>query len=88
MSTENEWVELPNGYGLMIKEGEQGREYWTDEIGGGVLVWHTALCDQYTLLAAIVEENRRQVAERQGYGTKGKPYPWITDDYCDEEFCG
>ncbi len=42
---------------------EQGREYFSDEVGGGVQVWHTALVDQSTLLAAIVQEQAFQKLE-------------------------
>jgi hypothetical protein len=50
-------IRLPNGCTLYWKETEQGREYFSDEVGGGVNVWHTALVDQSTLLAAITQEN-------------------------------
>lgn len=56
-------VSLPNGCTLYWRDTEQGREYISDEIGGGVQVWHTALVDSATLLAAIVNEetlNRRE----------------------------
>jgi hypothetical protein len=48
---------LPNGCHLYYKDNEAGgRTYWSDEIGGGVMVWDTCLVDQDTLLAAIVQE--------------------------------
>jgi hypothetical protein len=56
-------VRLPNGCTLFWITGEQGREYYSDEIGGGVEVWHTALVDQSTLLAAIVQEQAFQQLE-------------------------
>lgn len=49
-------ITLPNGCTLYWRMTEQGREYFSDEVGGGVAVWHTALVDQSTLLAAIVME--------------------------------
>lgn len=58
-------IELPNGCRLYWRSTEQGREYFSDEVGGGVGVWQTALVDQSTLLAAIVmeEAHRRLEAE-------------------------
>ena len=56
-------VRLPNGFTLYWKMTEQGREYYSDEVGGGVIVWHTALVDQSTLLAAIVQEQAFQKLE-------------------------
>lgn len=56
-------ISLPNGCTLYWKETEQGREYISDEVGGGVQVWHTALVDQSTLLAAIVQEQTFQKQE-------------------------
>jgi len=46
---------------------EQGREYISDEVGGGVKVWHTALVDESTLLAAIVQEQTFQKLEHVIY---------------------
>jgi hypothetical protein len=48
---------LPNGCTGYWETTEQGRCYISDEIGGGVKVWHTALVDQSTLLAIITQEN-------------------------------
>jgi hypothetical protein len=56
-------VRLPNGCTLHWITGDQGREYFSDEVGGGVQVWHTALVDQSTLLAAIVQEQAFQKLE-------------------------
>jgi hypothetical protein len=53
---DNGWIPLPNGCALYWRMTEQGREYVSDEVGGGVQVWHTALVDDSTLLAAIVKE--------------------------------
>lgn len=50
---------LPNGCFLWWEYDEVGgRRYWTDEIGGGAVVWDTAIVDKSTLLAAIVHEER------------------------------
>lgn len=57
------YVPLPNGCSLHWRMTEQGREYFSDEIGGGVNVWHTALVCQSTLLAAIVKEMEFQMLE-------------------------
>lgn len=55
---------LPNGATLYREEnGVGGHRYWSDEVGGGVCIWDTCLTDKSTLLAAIVEEQRREREE-------------------------
>jgi len=51
-------VELPNSCMLYWKTDKlvNCRIYSSDEIGGGVEVWNTALVSSDTLLAAILEE--------------------------------
>ncbi len=58
-------VRLPNGCTLywVTDKAVGGRKYISDEIGGGVEVWHTALVDQSTLLATIVQEQAFQKLE-------------------------
>lgn len=52
--------QLPNGSTLYRELNEAGgHRYWSDEIGGGVVVWDTCLVASDTLLAAVVEEERR-----------------------------
>ena len=58
-------ADLPNGHELFVEDTEQGRAYWSGEIGGGVMVWHTALCAESTLMAAMVEESRAQWIDRR-----------------------
>jgi len=58
-------VALPNGHHLFWTTGALGREYVSDEIGGGVQVWHTALVDETTLLAAVVQEAKFQRLEQE-----------------------
>ena len=48
--------QMGNGYTLLVEETEQGRAYWTDEVGGGVCVWHTALVSRSSLLEAMAHE--------------------------------
>lgn len=58
---------LPNGCTLYWKTDHSiggAREYVSDEIGGGVMVWNTALVDETTLLAAIVQEAALRTIER------------------------
>lgn len=56
---------LPNGCTLYWCENEVGgRTYYSDEIGGGVMVWDTALVCQTTLLAAMAMENALEIKER------------------------
>ena len=57
--------ELPNGCTLYWKVGDMGREYFSDEIGGGVIVWLPALVDASTLLAALEQEATCKYTERQ-----------------------
>ena len=48
---------LPNGCTLFWRRNEAGgRTYTSDEIGGGVTVWDTALVAESSLLAAMVIE--------------------------------
>lgn len=57
-------VPLPNGCGLIWKENDVGgRVYYSDEVGGGVVVWDTSLVDDSTLLAALTQELTLRVAE-------------------------
>lgn len=50
---------LPNGCTLYSRpNGVGGTVYYSDEVGGGVLVWDTSLVDDFTLLAAILEEKK------------------------------
>jgi len=59
-----EWIDLPHGYGLFWKDnGVGGRVYYSDEIGGGVIVWDTCLVSEQTLLATI--EVERTMVEKE-----------------------
>lgn len=63
-------ADLPNGHALYREPNEAGgHRYWSSEIGGGVCVWDTCLADRDTLLAAIVEEQRRLTEERHAKRT-------------------
>ncbi len=44
------------GYRLYVETTELGRRYWSDEIGGGVMVWDTALVSLEMLRLALHEE--------------------------------
>lgn len=60
-----DWVVMPNGCGLFVYETQVGsRQYWSDEIGGGVMVWDTALANEDTLLSAMLIEKKLQMLER------------------------
>jgi hypothetical protein len=60
MDTVKGEVQLPNGCTLYYDTDPAVgcRRYFSDEVGGGVHVWDTALVDQSTLLAAVVQEER------------------------------
>jgi hypothetical protein len=50
-------IPLPNGCTLYWHtDGNCGRVYISDEIGGGVHVWTPSIVSDSTLLAAIVQE--------------------------------
>lgn len=52
---------LPNGATLYRESnGVGGHRYWSDEVGGGVMLWDTSLTDKSTLLAAITEEMKEE----------------------------
>lgn len=55
------------GYTLFAEETEVGSTaYWSDEIGGGVLVWDTALACPETLRLALELEEQKHEAKSQG----------------------
>lgn len=59
-------IRLPNGCTLYIADNEVGgRRYMSDEVGGGVVVWDTAVVDASTLLAAIVTEESLLFSEKR-----------------------
>jgi hypothetical protein len=49
------------GNTLFVEETEQGRCYWSDEVGGGVMVWHTALVSSEMLELALNAEDKATV---------------------------
>jgi len=51
--------QTPRGYTIFVEDNEVGgKRYWSDEIGGGVMVWDTALATPETLRFCLeVEEN-------------------------------
>lgn len=55
---------LPNGANLSRKPNDAGGyTYYSDEIGGGVVVWDTCLVSESTLLTAISCEHHRKHLE-------------------------
>lgn len=55
---------LPNGGHLYVAKNEAGGyTYYSDEIGGGVVVWDTALVDASTLIVAIHADKIRRYRE-------------------------
>ena len=58
---------LPNGCTLYWEPNEVGgRRYASDEVGGGVHVWDTALVNESTLLAALTIEAALRYREIHG----------------------
>jgi len=57
--------ETSRGYTIFVKDNKVGgRSYWSDEIGGGVLVWDTCLVDVETLELSIQKEKEFAASER------------------------
>ena len=53
-----------NKYTIDVYEnGVGGRKYYSDEIGGGVLVWDTCLVSENTLNKVIEKEREFQIKE-------------------------
>lgn len=61
----------PNGAYLYRKPNEAGGyTYYSDEIGGGVIIWDTCLVSEGTLLAAMACEHHRvhqEYHEKRGW---------------------
>lgn len=50
----------PCGYTIFERDnGVGGKDYWSDEIGGGVMIWDTALASIESLEFAIAHEKKR-----------------------------
>lgn len=80
--------EMVNGYGLFVKDNEVGgRTYYSDEIGGGVVVWDTALVGEETLLTAMLEERRIQNKERVEKLKQKKKIPDLENNRCIHPKC-
>jgi hypothetical protein len=80
--------ELPNGCRLYWEDNKAGgRTYYSDEIGGGVMVWDTCLCEESTLLAALTTEatleqrERIQRADASGVERRVRRVPIAPIDY-------
>lgn len=57
-------IETPQGYGIFREpNGVGGYRYWSDEIGGGVMVWDTSIVNKDTLLTVIRAEWLREFEE-------------------------
>ena len=55
--------ETPEGYGIYAKKNEAGgRTYFSDEVGGGVFVWDTALVSRTTLECVIELEEKENAS--------------------------
>lgn len=57
-----------------------GKRYWSDEIGGGVVVWDTSLVSREMVLLAVAEEG----PERMAVFAKGDRVHKDRGDYCFE----
>ena len=50
-------TKTPEGYGIYMSENEVGgRTYFSDEVGGGVFIWDTALISMATLECVLSVE--------------------------------
>lgn len=86
--------DLPGGHKLHRQpNGAGGWAYFSDQIGGGVVVWDTSLVDQTTLLIAMAEEGKRADAEARAAEVKPDTYhdpsfPERKCRFCDRKFTG
>ena len=61
-------IELPNSCSLYWKDNEVGgRTYYSDEVGGGVVVWDTSSVNESTLLAALTQEKKLEHERLRNY---------------------
>lgn len=59
-------IQDSRGNTLSVENNEVGgRRYWSDEIGGGVMVWDTSLVSAEMLLLAYAMEYMALTGERQ-----------------------
>lgn len=57
--------ETARGYSIYRTDnGVGGHQYWSDEIGGGVIVWDTSLVSENSLYAALTLEEVRVEEEK------------------------
>jgi hypothetical protein len=57
MIPEENQLLLPTGVSIFWDIGEVGeRRYWTDEVGGGAMIWNTAFADVTTMSACLAQE--------------------------------
>jgi len=73
-------VSLPNGHTLYIYNDPASgcRMYYSDEVGGGVMVWMAGIVSPSTLLAAIIEDERIETFNRTA--SKTSPSTDSTDN--------
>ena len=56
-----EVAEDSRGNTLFVEDNKVGgHTYWSNEVGGGVIVWDTCLVSREMLLLAIDEENKHE----------------------------
>jgi len=59
----------PRGYTIYVQTNEIGsNRYWSDSIGGGVVVWDTALASEEELLFAMKAERNAEAPPSDGAG--------------------
>lgn len=55
----------PQGYTIFEEDNEVGgKRYWSDEIGGGVMIWDTSLGSIESLEFVIALEKRENALQR------------------------
>lgn len=76
---------LPNGFFLCRKPNEAGGyTYYSNEVGGGVIVWDTCLVAESTLLAALVCEHQRYYVEKLTDKQKQRYLEWTLQNLQEE----
>lgn len=66
----------PRGYTIFVEKNElNANRYWSDEIGGGVMVWDTCLVSEESLEFALAHERK----ERRGiFPARPRPlWAWL-----------
>lgn len=82
------WGETERGNTIFReRNGVGGHRYWSDEIGGGVIVWDTALVNPETLMTVLVMEGKLRANAREEVAQlyRAEVYRSVDDESRDTE---